>query len=179
MNASKKLFLILFLALPLLVWGETRGVPVDMYIIVDGSSAMERGRNEALTWICGKIDGLQDGDRIWIWRAGTKAELIYSGTSGTDKEDIKRLVRSIKFEGDAADYRSALRDALGLTGGNKGRLAYTLLISGAGAKNSRGEPAELLRYSRVENFSGWRALTIGLDLGPKVRQALSYYLDDR
>jgi hypothetical protein len=57
-----------------------------------------------------------------------------------------------------------------------------LLVSGSGAKDPPSREAEsagLLRYSRVEHFSGWRVLTVGLDLDRRVRQSSSYYTNRR
>ncbi|MDR1929273.1 MAG: VWA domain-containing protein [Treponema sp.] len=171
----------LFFILPAFLWGaDTRTIPIDVYIIIDGSSAMERGKDEAVSWLCGAvIDGmLQQGDRLWIWTAGAKPELIYAETLGADKERAKNLIRSVKFEGDTADYRGALREAQSRIAGE--RVSYTLLISGSEAKDPPSREAEsagLLRYSRVESFAGWRVLTIGLDLNARVRRAGSHYMN--
>jgi len=167
------------------LWGaDTRTTPIDLYLIVDSSSAMERGKQEAVAWLCSTVvDGiLQPGDRIWIWTAGAKPELVYSDTQGADKEGAKTALRSIRFEGNAADYRGALREVQTRASQSGGRVTYTLLISGSGAKDPPSREAEsagLLRYSRVDHFSGWRVLTVGLDLNPKVRQASSYYMNRR
>jgi hypothetical protein len=174
----KRSFFYLFLALPLLTWGDDRTVPLDVYIIVDGSSALNRGKEEAIFWLCKKIDDLRQGDRLRIWRAGEEAELVYSGVLGDGREEVKTLVRTIKCEGNEADYRGALREARDLTEEGGERLSYTLLISGSGARREAA-PAELLRHSRVESFSGWMVLTVGLNLSPKVRQALVDYMSGR
>ncbi|MDR2662254.1 MAG: VWA domain-containing protein [Treponema sp.] len=182
----KKTGIVLFLGLTTLLWGaEPRAVPLDMYIIVDGSSAMERGREEALTWLCTTVvDGiLQQGDRLWVWTVGDRPRLIYSGTVEGPREGVKTSIRAIQFQGDRADYQAALREvraALARQGGN--RLTCTLLVSGSGAKDPPSREAEsagLLRYSRVESFSGWRVLTVGLDIDAKVRRSSAYYLQNR
>jgi hypothetical protein len=36
-----------------------------------------------------------------------------------------------------------------------------------------------LRYSRVLEFSGWRALVIAMDIGQQIRDAASSFLPDR
>jgi hypothetical protein len=185
MNAKKLKFWGLFCIVAVLttrIWGDTRTVPLDVYIIVDGSSAMEKGKEEAIAWLCNTVvdNILQSGDRIWIWRAGAKPELIYSGTLGNDKELVKTPIRAIQFQGEAADYRGALQEAQALVSRN--RISYTLLISGSGAKDPPSQEAEsagLLRYSRVDSFSGWRVLTVGLDLTARVRQSTTYYMNNR
>jgi hypothetical protein len=181
----KKIGIFLLLGVsPLLRGAEPRTIPIDVYIVIDGSSAMERGRQDAVTWLCTIVDGmLQQGDRLWIWTAAAQPVLIYSGTLGTDKNSTKTLIRSIQFQGDRADYRAALREAQATLANQGGkRLSYTLLISGSGAKDPPSQEAEsagLLRYSRVESFSGWRVLTVGLDISPKVRQSSAYYMQNR
>jgi hypothetical protein len=161
---------------------NARTIPLDVYIIVDSSSAMEKGKKEAETWLCAMvIDGvLLPEDRIWIWTAGEKPELVYSGGL-ENKEEVKAVIRSIQYTGDRADYRGALQEARTLAQ-KSGRTTYTLLISGSGAKDPpsmEAESAGLLRHSRVENFSGWRVLTVGLDLGPKISRASAYYKNRR
>ena len=160
-------------------WGNNaRTTPIDVYIIVDSSSAMEKGKEEAAAWLCTSVidDLLLPEDRIWIWTAGEKPELVYSG-SLSNKEEAKAVIRSIRYTGDKADYRGALQEARSQAQ-RSGRITYTLLISGSGAKDlptREAESAGLLRYSRVENFSGWRVLTVGLDLGPKISRAAAYH----
>ncbi|MDR2663193.1 MAG: VWA domain-containing protein [Treponema sp.] len=185
-NILKKTGVFFLFGITTLLWGaEPRAVPIDMYIIVDGSSAMERGKQEATAWLCSTVvDGiLQQGDRLWIWTAGDRPQLIYSGAVETGKESAKTSIRSIQFQGDRADYQAALREVRAtLTAQNGKRLSCTLLISGSGAKDTPSREAEsagLLRYSRVESFSGWRVLTVGLDLQGKVRQSSSYYMKNR
>jgi hypothetical protein len=188
MNTKKMKFWSLFCILAVLttwIWSTTRTIPLDVYIIVDGSSAMEKGREEAVSWLCSTVvDGiLQPEDRIWIWRAGAKPELIYSGTLGADKERVKTQIRSIQFQGEAADYRGALGEAQALVSSqSRNRISYTLLVSGSGAKDPPSQEAEsagLLRYSRVDSFSGWRVLTVGLDLNARVRQSTTYYMNNQ
>ena len=166
-------FICLLIVCAVSMWGANdRTAPIDVYIIVDSSSAMEKGREEATNWLCNTvIDGmLLKEDRIWIWTAGSRPELIYSGTM-ENKEEAKAAIRSIRYQGDAADYRGALQEAKSQAV-KSNRTSYTLLISGSGAKDPPSREAEsagLLRYSRVDSFSGWRVLTIGLDLDSKIK----------
>jgi hypothetical protein len=169
------------------IWGEDpRGIPIDVYIIVDSSSSMEKGKEEAVNWLCTTvIDGIvKAGDSLSIWTAGTQPELIYSQTvSAETKEEAKKLIRQIRFSGSAADYKGALNEvqakALADPGG---RMAYTLLVSGASPKDppiKEAESAGLLLYSRVESFSGWKVFTVGLDLSARVRESADAYMKNR
>jgi hypothetical protein len=187
---AKKLFLLgWFLVFSPFVrtWGEdVRSIPVDVYIIVDSSSSMEKGKEEAVNWLCTTvIDGIvRAGDSLSIWTAGVQPELIYSKpVSAETKEEAKTLIRQIRFSGVAADYKGALNEvrAKALAGpGN--RMIYTLLVSGANPKDppiKEAESAGLLLYSRVESFSGWRVFTIGLDVSAKVRESADTYMKNR
>jgi hypothetical protein len=141
---------------------------------------MERGKEAALAWLCTTVvDGiLQQGDTIKIWTAGEKPELIYSDDGGNDKEAAKKAIRSIRFGGEIADYQGSLTEVKARIASGGGRAAYTLLISGSQAKDRPSREAEsagLLRYSRVDPFSGWRVLTVGFDLDARVRRASAYY----
>ena len=176
------LFCLLMACTSFLGAANDRTTPIDVYIIVDSSLSMEKGKEEATAWLCTTIiDGmLLQGDRIWVWAAGAGPELIYSGTLG-NKEEVKSAIKSIRYQGDKADYKGALQEAKSQVE-KSNRTSYTLLISGSGAKDPPSQEAEsagLLRYSRVESFSGWRALTIGLDLATKVNQSSTYFQNRR
>ncbi|MDR2049387.1 MAG: VWA domain-containing protein [Treponema sp.] len=157
-----------------------------MYIIVDSSSSMEKGKDEAVNWLCTSvIDGIaRAGDTLSIWTAGAKPELIYSkAVSAETKEEAKNLIRQIRFSGGAADYKGALNEvrAKALTG-PESRMIYTLLVSGANPRDppiKEAESAGLLLYSRVESFSGWRVFTIGLDVSARVRESADSYMKNR
>jgi hypothetical protein len=187
-NHQKKALLLLVLSglLSPLFAADGRSLPVDLFLIIDGSPALEHGRNEALDWLCGRVvDGLlQEGDSLTIWVAGDKAEELYSGSvAGTEtKETVKALIRAITVRGKKADYLGALRVAskrkASLSPG--GRLNYTLLICGMSAGytslNEEGEIFDLLRYSRFEDFSGWRAVTAAPGIEAEVKSAAAAFM---
>jgi hypothetical protein len=131
-------FFALFLAAGAL-WGtDTRTGPLDMYIIVDGSSALAAGKDAALGWLCDyAVDELlREGDRLTIWVAAGSAERIFSEslTGAETKEAAKAKIRAISPRGTAADYLGALREAAGMeaAAGNR-RTPYTILLSGSTA----------------------------------------------
>ncbi|MDR2785650.1 MAG: hypothetical protein LBB83_07025 [Treponema sp.] len=178
---KKALFFLIFGCLfsPLFA-GSGRSLQLDIFLIIDGSAALEQGRNEALDWLCNHVvDGLlQEGDRLTIWAAGEKAEELYSGsiTGNETKETIKTLIRTIPAKGKSADFPGALREAAKQEKANAGkdseRLSCTLLIGGMAAgynSLSGGEMFNLLRYSRFEDFSAWRVVTVapGIEAGVK------------
>jgi hypothetical protein len=93
---------------------------------------------------------------------------------------VKTKLRALSTQSARADYAGALREARKTAGGRK--IAYTLLISGP-ANGSLGDSAAvsrdlagLLRYSRVEDFPGWRVLTVALGIEPLVQKAGAAYM---
>jgi hypothetical protein len=187
-------FVVLLLTVtPAAVRGEPRRVPLDVHVIVDSSTAMSRGREQAVSWLSGPVidTTLQNGDRLTLWTAGEKPEMLYSGGISADtREEAKKQLRNIRFQDESADYRGALNQVkTRISAGTEhsgrsedGRLAYTILVSGANAKDppmKEAEMAGLLAYSKVENHSGWRVLTVGLDIGPQVLKAAASYMKNR
>jgi hypothetical protein len=170
----------LWIASPL-YGADSRNTPVEVNLIIDGSGAFKSALNEAVSWISGNLMDhvLQEGDRISIWNAGGSARIIYSDTlKGADwKEALTNTLKSLKPEGNTADFAGALRDAASRTSDRN--ISYTLLISGSPAALSPtllGSGANLVKFSRVEEFRSWRLLVIGLNIDSKVRQAASAYL---
>jgi hypothetical protein len=164
-----------------------RLLPVDIFLIIDGSVALRQGRNEALDWLCDHVvDGLlQEGDRLTIWIAGEKPEELYSGgmAGNETKETVKTLIRAIPAKDKSADFPGALREAAKRRGINSGRdserLACTLLISGmaAGYNSLSGkEMPDFLRYSRFEEFSAWRAVTVAPGIEADVKNAAAAFM---
>ena len=131
-------------------------------------------------WISGGLldQRLGEGDRITIWRAGEKAEIAYSGALHNDeaKDNITKTLRSLPAQGDAADFTGALRDAVSRN--SAGGITYTLLVSASAAALSpalQGGGASLMRFSRIEEFRGWRAIVVALNIESRVRQAAASY----
>jgi hypothetical protein len=160
---------------------DARTIPLDVNLIMDGSVALKNAGNEAIAWVSDYlVDTIfQDGDRITIWNAEGKAHIVHSGTlSGAGgKENIRKILRSLAFQDNSADFSGALRDAASRTNSGSA-ITYTILISGSSSSLSPlllGSDSNLLRYSRVEEFSGWRALVIALNINSQVQRAAAAY----
>jgi len=173
-----RILLLLILAVFCLspLYAQARA-PIDVNIIIDGSSSLSGVKDEVTAWVIGRLDQiLVDGDRITVWSAGTSARVIYTGTvSNTEKEAAKKSIRDIAPSGQTADFSGALRDAAGRRGSS---YSYTLLISASPAALSSvlsGPQANLLRFSRIEEFNSWRALVVGLNIDTKVKGAATAF----
>jgi hypothetical protein len=57
---------------------DSRSIPIEVNLIMDGSLAMKNAGEEAVQWVSGRlVDGLlQDGDRITIWNAAGTAQIV-------------------------------------------------------------------------------------------------------
>jgi hypothetical protein len=187
------LLLVFLPFFPKMLFGaDERTAPVDMYLVFDGSSAIKNGKNGAAQWVCDTIvDGmLQNGDTLTIWIASEKAEKAFSAVidGPGQKETVKNLIRSAGAGGSYADFAGALREAASMQRSQgSAAIPYTLLIVGSttamapgNANSIRGaETLAYLRYSRVEEFSGWRAMVAGLTLDQQIQQAASAYMSAR
>jgi hypothetical protein len=151
--------------------------PIDVNLIIDGSSSLTGVKDEVTTWLFARLDQLLvNGDRVTVWNAGTRSSVIYTGRIEGDAKDVlKRNIRDISPSGNNADFSGALRDAASR---QPSSYSYTLLISASPAALSAvisSPNASLLRFSRVEEFSTWRALVVGLNLDSRVRRASTAY----
>ena len=171
---------VIFLCLFTPLHGQDSGrEPININIIIDGSSAFYTVKDEITAWIFNRLDQiLVFGDRVTVWNTENAARIIYSNTvnSNTDKEDVRKSIRDISASGDNPDFSGALRDAVGRQGAG---FNYTLLISTSNEALGpvlSGPHANLLRFSRVEEFPSWRALVVGLDIDARVRRAAAAFL---
>ena len=167
----------------------TDRTPINVNLIIDGSSAFTAAKAEITTWVNGRLDQiLANGDRVTVWSAGTTASVIYSGTvnSPADRETVKARIREISGSGETADFSGALREAsAGAAAAGAGALqspsfSYTLLISASPESLSSvlsGPQASHLRFSRIEEFPRWRAVVVGLNLDSRVRRAASAFMN--
>jgi len=156
--------------------------PININIIIDSSASLSNVKEDVESWLSLRLNEiLVAGDSVTLWSAGAQARVIYSGSISAeeDKEAVKAGVRNINPSGYTADFSGALREAAARQG--TGSYSYTLLISASAEMLSSlitGPNGNLLRYSRVEDFSLWRALVIGLNIDSRVRTAAASFMNN-
>jgi hypothetical protein len=164
---------------------DIRTIPVDMYLIVDGSSGISSVKNETVAWIGEQIIDriLKDGDSLTLWSAGSKAQVVFSETLGeaNGKDAVKAKLNALDGSGTVPDFSGALRDAASRASrGSSGRINYTLLVSASAealAPALAGKDANLFRWSRVEEYARFRVLVVAPDIHNKVRQSAAAYMN--
>lgn len=155
--------------------------PIDVNLIIDASQSFSSAalKDEIITWVSGRLDAiLTDGDRVTVWSAGPSAKVVYTGriNGAPDRDAAKKSLRDISASSGSADFSGALREA---SSRQSSSFSYTLLISASPQALSSvlsGSQANLLRFSRVEEFAGWRALVVGLNLDTRVKQAADNFM---
>jgi len=158
--------------------------PINVNLIIDGSSSFTAVKGEIITWINRRIDQLLvNGDRVTVWSAETVSRVVYSGTINgpADRDAVKAQIREISGTGETADFSRALREASAGAGALSGTpFSYTLLINASPGTLSSilsGPDASQLRFSRIEEFPGWRAFVVGLNIDSRVRRAASAFMN--
>jgi len=152
--------------------------PINVNLIIDGTEYLTNAKGDITSWLTGRLDQiLADGDRLTIWSAGRESKVIYSGTMSaqTDRDAAKKSILELSGSGTSANFSGALREAANL---QSSTYSYTLLISTSAASLSgflSGSQSNLLRFSRVEEFSGWRAIVVGLNIDTRVRRAAAAF----
>jgi hypothetical protein len=152
--------------------------PIDVNLIIDSSSSLAGVKNEITAWVSGRIDQiLAEGDMVTVWSAGAQSKVIYSGKveGAPGREAVKKAIRDIAPEGNRPDFSGALRSAASRQSSS---YSYTLLISASPAALTSvlsSPQANLLRFSRVEEFPAWRALVVGLNIDAKVKKSTTAF----
>ena len=176
--------------LPLVINAEDRRIiPLDMYLIIDDSSALQNSKKDAIAWINDHVIDklLVDGDKITVWAAGDRAQVIQSETiSGSaGKNAVKNRLGTLNSSAKTADYTGALRDVvsrISQSGQDNSRLPYTMLVTGSAeglVPALTGGNQSLLRWFRSEEYSRWQVLVVGPDIGRKVQQAAASYMNSQ
>jgi hypothetical protein len=158
---------------------DQRYIPLEVNVIIDSSEYIAPAGEEPVRWLSGHlIDGiLKAGDSVCIWDAAPQARIIYQGTIKDEntKDEIKKALLPRKTQGKTADFEGALRAAARQSSSGKDQISYTVLICGSSQPSLTETAARMLRYSKTEIFSGWRAMIAALDIGDRVRQAAAAY----
>lgn len=185
-NKRISLILIILVSFSSVLGAEDRRtIPLDMYLIIDGSESFQSVKNDAVVWLSGQVVDriLMEGDKVTIWTAGEKAEIIYSGeiTSGGDEiGQIKDLLLAVDTGGKDADFSGALIELQPkFLQTPENRLPYSMLVtSSAGGLGGTlsGSSQGILRWSRSKKYERWQVLTFAPGLGRMVNQAATAYM---
>jgi len=159
--------------------------PINVNLIIDGSSSFTSVKDKITPWLIERLEKiLVTGDRVTVWSAGASSRVLYTGTMNTqsDRDALKNSIREMTGADSASDFSGALNDASKRRGSPETQVSsgysYTLMISAASGLTTllSGPQANLLRFSRTEEFSGWRAIVVGLDIDTKVRRAAAAFI---
>ena len=176
-------FALTFLAvfLPRLDAEDRRIIPMDFYLIIDGSEAFQSSKTDAIAWINERVVDrlLLDGDRVNILVAGDRAELVFSGAASGENQAIKDTLSSLSATAKSADFPGALRNVnAGISGAD--RLSYIMLVTASAGGLERalaGDTQGLMRWFRTEKYEQWQALVVAPDIGTRVNQAAAAYMN--
>jgi len=153
--------------------------PINVNLIIDGSSAFSAVKADVTAWLTGRLDQiLADGDRVTIWSAGSsEAKVVYTGTmsAAADRDAAKKSIRDLTGSGTQADFSGALRGAANLQASG---YSYTLMICASNSALSNllsGSQSALMRFSRVDDFSGWKAIVVGLNIDARVKRSAAAF----
>jgi hypothetical protein len=166
---------------------DVRSGPIDLYLLIDTSSSLSSHYSEALSWIRSAVfeEILQKGDSVTVIGAGESVQILsesaYIGPESS--QGLEKLLQSIRLQGTHADLAGAIRvskrkDA---AKSNPRALAVALMITGTDNREtvSNGEQTKdletLLKYSKVEDFPGWKLIIIGLNVDGKIKAAAAEY----
>lgn len=183
----RKILILFILAgfIPRVSAEDKRVLPLDVYLIIDGSESLKNTKSDVAAWINEQVVDriLAEGDKIAIWSAGEKAAIVYSGTisGAAEKNGIKDNLKALDSTGKKADFSGAMSDVSAKVSQTpQGRLSYTMLITASAgglepalSGNSQG----LFRWFRSERYGGWQVLVAGPDIGRKVQQSAAAYIN--
>jgi hypothetical protein len=170
--------MVLYLA-PLYA-ADVRTTPIDVNLIIDGSAELSGFQDQVASWISTNLMDqlLQSGDTVTVWSAGASAKTVYSQTlrDAGFKDGLAKALQGLDASGSTADFAGALAAAASRR--TQGSFSYTILVTASTAALSPtllGPQARLMRFSRIEEFAGWRTVVVGLNIDAQVRQAAAAY----
>jgi hypothetical protein len=149
---------------------------------------MSASVEKAAEWLCSSfVDPvLAGGDHVSVWSFSDGASLIADADIGGDqsKDALKQSIRAVSSDSGRPDFPAAIRLASRAEAGrtDRTRMAVVLVASAltlaTDADDYAGDAgtASLLRYSRVEDFAGWKLVTIGLGLDETVKAAAARFM---
>jgi len=190
-NMKNTLFILLaFLFLPFFLSAQDeRQSSIDVYILIDRNISAEIYRNDQIDWLCTTLVDtiLQAGDRVTIWTLdGQLTQIAQTELRETDaKEKLKKAIRNITVSKNAPDYSAGLRAAASAEAGRTDRkpIAFAILSASMTRQDELdlekedAQSAKLLRFSRVVDHPGWKAVTVGLGIELKAREAAAAFME--
>jgi hypothetical protein len=165
---------------------DVRSGPINLYLIIDTSSSLSSHYAEALSWIRSTVfeSILQKDDMITIISAGSTTQILsdITFTGPESSQGLEKSLQSIRLQDTFANLAGAIREAKqrDLTKSHINSLGVALLITGTDSKTAvyeknNKELEDLLRYSKVEDFPGWKLVVVGLNLEGKIKAATAEY----
>lgn len=180
------LFVLMILIIPFsLCFGQDeRSLPVEVYVIFDNSVSMQGSEDEAAAWLSRHIADniLQAGDSLTVWSASGEPAVEFSGTVGGEESisEIKAVLASITPTENAGNDTAAFENIKKIrTSPSQYAQSYIILVTGVSGSNASlfsAEAAEVLKYSRSNDFPGWKVMIIGLGIEQRVRTAAAAYM---
>jgi hypothetical protein len=183
-NLFKFLFFTFLLGiLPQLQAQNARGLSMNLYLIVDDSSALQSSKADAINWVRDNLldRALIDGDRITIWAASDRPQMVYSGTfSAAARQQALDSLQAMSMSARTADFAGAIRDLSARAAQSQGGLTVIMLITGSAgglAPALSGPHQDLFRWSRSERYERWQVLVLSPDISQRVRQAADSFMN--
>ncbi len=128
---------------------------------------------------------LQAGDFLTIWSVGDAPVQEFSGTvNGPESiSDIKAVLSSIQPKNSAGNYEAAFGELQKRAVLNSQyAYSYIILVTGISGQNTslfNAKAADILRYSRSEDFPGWKVMVIGFGIEQKIKSAAAAYMSSQ
>jgi len=180
------IFILISINIPVFAEDLRKG-PIDLYLLIDTSTSLASHYNEALSWIRSTIfqEILQKDDYVTLIGAGESVQILsetrFEGPESS--QGLEKLLQSIRLQDKHADLAGAIRETKrrDASKSTTNTLGVALMITGTDERGSlfNGGQAKdleiLLKYSKVEDFPGWKLIVIGLNVDGKIKAAAAEY----